>query len=98
RANIAAAGLADLVDIRPGDALETLTEALPESIDLLFLDGAKSLYAQVLGLLEPRLRSGSVLLADNAGWSPEYLARVRAPTSGYRSLAVADGGELSLRL
>ena len=98
RANVAAAGLADLVDIRCGDALDTLAEALPESIDLLFLDGAKSLYVKVLGLLEPRLRSGSVLLADNADWSPEYLARVRAPTGGYRSLAVADGVELSLRL
>jgi predicted O-methyltransferase YrrM len=48
RANIAAGGLADLVEIREGDALQTLAQDLPESIDLLLLDGAKGLYADIL--------------------------------------------------
>src|SRR5271169_2009612 len=35
RANLEAAGLADLVDIREGDALQTLARDLPGSVDLL---------------------------------------------------------------
>ncbi|MGC8517648.1 MAG: O-methyltransferase [Steroidobacteraceae bacterium] len=56
RANIAAAGPAGLVDIRAGDALGTLAAELPEPLDVLFLDGAKTLYVRMLAMLEPRLR------------------------------------------
>ncbi len=98
RDNIAAAGLSDLVEIREGDALQTLARDLPESIDLVLLDGAKSLYARVLALLEGRLRTGSLILADNADWCPEYLAYVRASTNGYLSVPFAEDVELSMRL
>ena len=33
------AGLAGMVDVREGDARETLRENLPDAVDLLFLDG-----------------------------------------------------------
>ena len=66
RANIAEAGLGDLAEIRAGDALETLAADLPETIDIVLLDGAKGLYPKVLSLLEPRLRSGGLVVADNA--------------------------------
>jgi predicted O-methyltransferase YrrM len=98
RENIAAAGLSDLVDIREGDALETLARDLPESIDLVLLDGAKSLYPRVLSLLEPRLRAGALIVADNAEMSPEYLAHVRAPGAGYLSVPFAEDVELSMKL
>jgi predicted O-methyltransferase YrrM len=98
RENIAAAGLCDLVDIREGDALETLARDLPESIDLVLLDGAKSLYPRVLSLLEPRLRAGALIVADNAEMSPEYLAHVRAPGAGYLSVPFAEDVELSMKL
>jgi predicted O-methyltransferase YrrM len=97
RANLAAAGLADLVEIRAGDALETLAHGLPESIDLVLLDGAKGLYPRVLALLEPRLRPGALLVADNADRSPEYLASVRDPAGGYLSVPFADDVELSVK-
>ena len=42
RANIAASGLADLVEIREGDALETLAQHLPQSIHFVLLEGALS--------------------------------------------------------
>ncbi len=61
RANLDAAGLADLVDIREGDALETLKD-VGGSVDLLLLDGAFALYLPVLKLVEPRLKSGAVVL------------------------------------
>jgi len=98
RENIAAAGLSDLVEIREGDALETLARDLPESIDLVLLDGAKPLYPRVLALLEPRLRAGALILADNADMCPEYLAEVRAPGRGYLSIPLAEDVELSMRL
>jgi predicted O-methyltransferase YrrM len=97
RANMAAAGLADLVEIREGDALETLSRDLPETIDLVLLDGAKSLYNSVFALLAPRLRPGSLIVADNADMCPEYLALIRAPGSGYLSVPFTDDVELSMR-
>jgi hypothetical protein len=54
-ANLKRAGLEQVVDVRLGDALETLRET-PGPIDLVFLDGWKDLYLPVLKLLEPRLR------------------------------------------
>ena len=81
----AAAGLADLVEIREGDALRTLAADLPDSVDLLLLDGAKALYPEVLALVEQRLRPGAFVVADNADFSPDYLAYVRSPENGYLS-------------
>jgi predicted O-methyltransferase YrrM len=98
RASIAAAGLDDLVEIRAGDAVETLARDLPETVDLVLLDGAKGLYSTVLALLEPRLRTGALIVADNADWSPEYLARVRDPECGYVSVPFASDVELSMKL
>lgn len=98
RATIAQAGFADLVEIRAGDALETLAVDLPESIDLLLLDGAKGLYPAVLDLVESRLRPGALIVADNADWSPDYLAKVRSMDRGYMSVPFGGEVELSMRL
>ncbi len=76
------------MEIREGDALQTLSVDLPETIDLLLLDGAKALYADVLRLLESRLRPGAYLVADDADHCPEYLAHVRSPANGYSVHAV----------
>ena len=89
--------LIDLVEIREGDALVTLKTELPGTIDLLLLDGAKSLYPEILALVEGRLRPGALVVADNADLFAEYLERVRAPSSGYMSVSVAADVELSMR-
>lgn len=96
RENLVKANLSDLVEIREGDALETLAQGLPETIDLVLLDGAKSLYPRVLSLLEERLRVGALIVADNADWCPEYLAKVRAPAGGYLSVPFATDVELTM--
>jgi predicted O-methyltransferase YrrM len=75
-----------------------LERDLPESIDLVLLDGAKGLYPSILALLESRLREGALIVADNANWSPEYLAKVRAPAQGYMSVPFAEDVELSLKV
>ncbi|NWE69518.1 class I SAM-dependent methyltransferase [Pseudomonas gingeri] len=97
-ANLEAGALLDLVEIRVGDALQTLARDLPDSIDLVLLDGAKALYPDILNLLESRLKPGALIIADNADYSPEYLERVRAPGAGYLSVPFAEDVELSMRL
>jgi predicted O-methyltransferase YrrM len=98
RENIAAAGLSNLVEIREGDALQTLSHNLPDTIDFVLLDGAKALYPSVLSLIERRIRAGAFLVADNADYSPEYLARVRSFAGGYLSVPFAGDVELSMKL
>ncbi|WP_421914489.1 O-methyltransferase [Mesorhizobium sp.] len=98
KANLTEGGVVDLVEIREGDALETLRADLPETIDLLLLDGAKAIYPEILSLVESRLRPGALVIADNADFSPEYLERVRSPASGYMSTPFGEDVELSVRL
>jgi predicted O-methyltransferase YrrM len=98
REHLVAGGLIDLAEIRVGDAMKTLATDLPESIDLVLLDGAKALYPEILALLESRLRPGALIVADNADYSPEYLARVRDPAAGYLSTPFGGDVEVSLRL
>ncbi|MGO4196239.1 O-methyltransferase [Rhizobium sp. YAF28] len=98
RQNLAEGGLGDLVEIREGDALQTLSTDLPDSIDLLLLDGAKSLYPEVLALVEGRLRPGALVIADDADYCPQYLDHIRSPAGGYMSTSFADDIELSIRV
>lgn len=86
------------MDIREGDALETLARDLPETIDLVLLDGHKPLYPRILDLVAPRLRGGACLVADNVDASPDYVARVRTAGSGYVSVPFAKDVELSVKL
>lgn len=97
-AHLQQAGLADLVEIRTGDALQSLSHDVPAGIDLLLLDGAKGLYLDILRLLEDKLRPGTIILADDADHSPEYLHYVRNPASGYMTVALAEDIEITLRL
>jgi len=98
REHLREGGVIDLVEIREGDALKTLSVDLPDAIDLLLLDGAKALYPDVLSLVESRLRPGALIVADNADFCPEYLERVRAAGSGYISTPFAEDVELSMRV
>jgi predicted O-methyltransferase YrrM len=98
RAHLVEAGLDDLVEIREGDALKTLSDGLPEEIDFVLLDGAKALYGDVLDLLLDRLRPGALIVADNADYCPDYLARIRSPNAGFVSLPFGDDVELTLRV
>lgn len=92
RANLAAAGLDTFVDFRIGDARESLAPA-PRGIDMIFLDGPKDLYLDVLKILEPNLRSQGIVTADNTdhdGMKP-FLDHLRHPQNGYTSSAVFTG-------
>ena len=96
------AGLFDLVDLRIGDALETL-QGLRRDVSVAFLDGWKELYLPLLRVLEPALLPGALVIGDDLDLFPDalrpYLAYVRDPANGYVSVAVplGDAMELSVR-
>lgn len=101
RANLVAAGLDDLVEVRVGDAVQTLRD-IDGSVDLVFLDGRNDLYLEVLQLLQPRLSTGALVVADLSHDDPDlipYLEHVRDPRGAYASvcLPLDAGVELSVR-
>ena len=102
REYISEAGLLDVVDLRVGDALETLKDVKAD-VTVLFLDGWKELYLPVLKMLEPKLRPGALVAADDIHLFPEalqpYLDYVREPNNGYVSVTFPEGDavELSVR-
>jgi predicted O-methyltransferase YrrM len=68
RANIARAGLANLVEVRLGPALETLPRLASEGsgpFDLIFIDADKPGYPDYLRWALKLSRRGSVIIADN---------------------------------
>ena len=96
------AGLADYVEFRIGDALQTL-EALAGPFDVVLLDLWKNLYVRCFDLLYPKLAPGAIVVADNMLF-PEasrpdanlYRARARA-AAGISSvlLPIGSGIEVS---
>lgn len=67
-ANLAGAGLVDVVEIRVGQALETLPVLAAEGLgpfDLVFLDADKASNPEYLGWALELTRAGSLIVADN---------------------------------
>lgn len=95
--NLQQAGLCDLVEFREGDALKTLSAGLPNSVDMLFLNGPLQLYVGVLKTVEPCLQHGAVVVATGADVDSPYVSHVRASESGYMSFRGGDNLEVSLR-
>ena len=66
RANIARAGLANVVDLRLGRAQETLPKLADEApFDLIFIDADKTGYPEYFQWAMKLTRRGSVIIADN---------------------------------
>ena len=97
------AGLLEYVEIREGDATETLRE-LDTPVDMLLCDGFPPAMLPVLQLVAPRIRPGGVVVSDNVGafWADhtDFLAWVRDPANGFQSamLAMNEGTELSVKV
>jgi predicted O-methyltransferase YrrM len=64
RENLQKVGLENTVTSIEGDALKTLTQ-LEGEFDFAFLDARKEDYLKYLKLLEPKLKPGAVIVADN---------------------------------
>jgi predicted O-methyltransferase YrrM len=89
--NIDDAGLGRFVEIRVGDARETLRD-LAGPIDLLLIDGYPPAALDVLRIVAPHLRTGAVVLADNVGSFKadlaDYLAWMTEPGNGFATVVV----------
>ncbi len=90
------AGLTGLIEVREGDVLQTFLEPMPAPVDLVFLDGAKALYPDVLNLLRPHMREGTLVIADDADMCPAYLDYVRGKDNDFLSLPFAGDIEVSM--
>jgi predicted O-methyltransferase YrrM len=103
REHLREAGLLDFVEIREGDATETLID-LESPVDMLLCDGFPPGMLPVLKLVAPRMRLGGAVVADNVGafWADhgDYLSWVRNPANGFQSalLAMNEGTEFSVRI
>ncbi len=101
RANFVEAGVSDLIDLRVGDARETLKDC-GGSLDLVLLDGWKDIEVDILRLLQPQLRPGALVFADNIftfeadnRGQREFMAD---PRNGFRAivLPLKDGMEVAV--
>lgn len=98
RKNLTRAGLIEVVEIRLGDARESLEE-IDGLVDLVFLDGRNDLYLDVLRVLEPHLSERAVIIADLSPDDPDltqYLEYVRAERFTRVELPVETGFEVSV--
>jgi predicted O-methyltransferase YrrM len=102
REHLAEAGLADVVEVMTGDALQTLA-GVAAPIGFALLDGWKELYLDMLRVIEPQLSPGAMVAADDtdsfAKVLAPYLGYVRDEANGYVSVAfpIGDGVEVSCR-
>lgn len=103
RRNFAEAGVAEVITVLEGDALQTLA-SLDGPVGFVLLDGWKEFYLPVVKLLEPRLAPGTLIVADNTNMSDTqpYLDHVRDPANGYVSVNFlardTDSMEISCRV
>jgi predicted O-methyltransferase YrrM len=101
RANWTEARLDGFIELREGDALETLAD-VDGSIDFVLIDTWIPLALPALKLLTPRLRSGAVVMCDNVrqfikAYKP-YTNHVRDPANGFRSMLWPGQGGLELSI
>ncbi|SER24707.1 O-methyltransferase [Actinokineospora terrae] len=103
--SFAAAGLSDTIELRLGDARETLKD-LPETVDLLLLDGWLHLRQSILELVWPRLRPGALVVVDDIDlhtdldFAQSFLAHLKDPATGLLTLRlpVHQGVQVCLKL
>ena len=102
RENLARAGVADRVELREGNAAETLA-GLTGPFHFVFLDADRANYSAYLDLALPKLQPGGLLVADNvishAQELADYLARVKSnPALFSVTVPVGKGEEIALKL
>jgi predicted O-methyltransferase YrrM len=64
RENLAKVGMESIVTVVEGDALKTLPN-IEGPVDFVFIDALKQDYLKYLKILEPKLKVGAVVVADN---------------------------------
>ncbi len=59
----------DKIELRIGDAMDTIRNLDDEPFDMAFVDADKSRYPEYFDEIVPRLRPGGLLVIDNVLWS-----------------------------
>ncbi|GFF36535.1 hypothetical protein IFM51744_03156 [Aspergillus udagawae] len=92
--------ISSVIDLREGDLRETLKTNLPDQVDMLLLDIWTPMALPTLKLVQPKLRYGAVVLADNTVSSAQgykdLLEYVRAPGSGFSTVTLPYKGGLEM--
>jgi len=94
--NFEKAGLENFIELREGDAIQTLKE-LNQPIDFLMLDGWKNLYLPLFKQLEPLFHKGTIVYADNVDMTDTqpFLEYVYSQKEVYKTQRIHQGkGEL----
>jgi len=85
RDNIAAAGLADTIEVRLAPALEGLSAIEPEGpFDAVFIDADKAGYPEYARWAKRHLRRGGLLIGDNSYYFGQLLDRQGAEAARMR--------------
>jgi predicted O-methyltransferase YrrM len=101
RANFVAAGIENHVELREGDALQTLKE-LQGPIDFVLIDTWIPVAYPALKQLTPLLRPGAIVVCDNTKRFRtayrEYLNFINDSSNGFRSLLLPYAGGLEIAI
>ena len=103
RANFAAAGLTDYIDLREGDLARTL-ESIDGPVDFLLLDIWTDAVMPAVEHVAPHLREGAIIIADNTaqarGGYADYFAYIADPGNRLRTMTLpfAGGFEMTVRV
>mgnify|MGYP001176875039 FL=1 len=99
--NLTEAGVAEYVDILSGDLRETLT-TVDGPIDFMLVDIWIPMALPALRAVEPKLRSGALVLCDNvvsgATDYADYLAYVRDPDGPFQSVTIPGQGGVEISM
>lgn len=71
--NFKKCGVDDIITIKQGSACDVLAE-IEYGIDFAFIDANKGEYIKYFELIDPKLRSGGIIAADNITSHPEKVA------------------------
>lgn len=103
RQKLEEAGVAEFVELRVGDALESIAKAT-ETFDFVLVDVWKELYLPCFDLFFPKLKTGAWVLADNMIFPPHslpeatvYRNRVRE-TKAFDTLLMPIGSGIEVSL
>jgi predicted O-methyltransferase YrrM len=102
RAHFEQAGLSGFIELREGDLRETLRQ-IDGPVDFMLVDIWISMARPALELVEPRLRSGAMVVCDNTRQHrneyADFFAFLADPANGFRTMTLPfEGGlELSVR-
>jgi len=99
RANFAAAGVSDLVDLREGDLRETL-KVIEGPVDFVLMDIWTEMARPALELLHPHLRPGAMIVADNTSSFRQayrhFFEFVADPANGLTTMTLPFAGGLEV--